>query len=139
MAIDSTSCNTKNVILETYNGNSNETIPWSGINSFQNDIDIFAINIQNAIPTLITYFSTSNTAYENVVDDTSGSLYSNSQVFVANCQESAITVDCPFPDSATCTRPYDPTFNKQFCNATFEGSAANLITEEMSTNSTTWR
>ena len=33
-AIDFTSCNTRNVIEETYYGNTNETIPWSGINNF---------------------------------------------------------------------------------------------------------
>ena len=139
MAIDFTSCNTQNVIDETYNGNTNDTIPWSGINNFQADIDIFAINIQNTVPYLISYFSSDNGAYSEAIDDSAGSSYSNSQVFESICQESTLTISCPFPDSNTCTTPYNPVFNVEFCNSSFNGSAANLIADEMSTNSTAWR
>lgn len=38
-AIDFTSCNTINIINETYVGNDNTTIPWSGVNNFQSSID----------------------------------------------------------------------------------------------------
>ena len=80
-AIDFTSCNTRNVIQETYYGNTNETIPWSGINNFEADIDVFAINSQNAVPFLGQYFSASNPAYSSIVDQSPGSPYANSQLF----------------------------------------------------------
>lgn len=80
-AIEFTSCNTRNVIEETYNGNNNATIPWSGVNNFQQDIDIFAINIQDAVPFLINYFSSSNPAYNSVTNQATGSSYAQSQVF----------------------------------------------------------
>ena len=108
-AIDFTSCNTRNVIQETYDGNTNDTIPWSGINNFQQDIDVFAINIQNAVPFLIEYFSSSNPAFNSVTDQTAGSSYAQSQIFP--CANSAETIVCPFSDDSRCTTPYTPTFN----------------------------
>ena len=62
-AVDNVSCNTQNILFEAYNGNSNETIPWSGLSNFGDDINIFAVNIQNVVPNLATYFSSSNSAY----------------------------------------------------------------------------
>jgi hypothetical protein len=38
-AVDYTSCNTQNILYEAYNGNSNTSIPWSGVNNFDNDIN----------------------------------------------------------------------------------------------------
>ena len=37
-AIDFTSCNNENIVYETFNGNTNETIPWSGVNNFGTDV-----------------------------------------------------------------------------------------------------
>ena len=51
-AIDYTSCNTENIVTEVFDGNSNETIPWSGIKNFGDDITLFSINIQNIVPNL---------------------------------------------------------------------------------------
>ena len=83
-AIDYTSCNTENIVDETYNGNDNETIPWSGVSNFGDDINIFAVNIQNIVPPLSTYFSTSNPDYNNIIDNTSStSAYNLSQTY--NC------------------------------------------------------
>lgn len=62
-AIDFTSCNTVNIINETYVGNDNASIPWSGVNNFQVGIDQFAINIQNVVPQLDFYFSSSNNLF----------------------------------------------------------------------------
>lgn len=47
---------------------------------------------------------------------------------------------CPFPSTIqVCETPYQATFNNQFCNSSYNGSAANLISNEMSVNSSTWR
>lgn len=101
-------------------------MPWSGTNNFQNNIEIFAASIQNSIPYLINYFSNNNPSYNQIIDSTSGSAYANSQVF--SCQNSATTINCPFPASIqNCTSPYLATFNAQFCNTSFNGSAAYLI------------
>lgn len=113
-------------------------MPWSGTNNFQNNIEIFSASIQNSIPYLISYFSNATPSYNQVTDSTTGSPYANSQVF--NCQNSNTTINCPFPASyQNCTTPYLATFNAQFCNASFNGSAASLIANEMSVNSTKWR
>ena len=111
-AIDFTSCNTKNVIEETFNGNTNETIPWSGINNFQKDIDIFTINIQNSVPFLIEYFSNGNTAYQEVIDTTAGSPFANSQDFTYCSTVTGQTISCPFQNASFCTTPYNPVFNE---------------------------
>lgn len=128
-AIEYTSCNTENIVYSTYNGNNNASIPWSGVNNFQNDINLFAASIQNDIPYLMTYFSSSNTAYNQLIDQTPGSSYANSQAFA--CQNSNTAVACPFPLDSTgaspCPSTYEAQFNAQFCNTTFNGSAANLI------------
>lgn len=33
-ALQYTQCNAENIVYQTYNGNNNSTIPWSGINNF---------------------------------------------------------------------------------------------------------
>lgn len=86
------------------------------------------------MPFLTTYFSSSNPSYNNIVDTGAGSSYTASQTF--NCQNSATSVNCPFPSG--CPTTYQAQFNQQFCNSTFMGSAANLIAGEKATNSTTW-
>lgn len=136
-AIDFTQCNTQNIVYETYNGNTNTSINWSGINNFQVSIDQFSVAIQNNVPFLTTYFSASNPSYNPIIDTQPGSSYSNSQIF--NCANSPTTISCPFPSSSTCSSTYQATFNAQFCNNTFTGSAANLIKNEMTTKSSTWR
>ena len=109
-AVDFTSCNTQNVIKQAYNGNDNNTIPWSGINNFQQDIDIFTINIQDAVPFLIEYFADSSTPYQTVTDQNAGSSYLQSKDFP--CQsDTTTTIQCPFPDATDCTTPYNPVFN----------------------------
>lgn len=113
-------------------------MPWSGTNNFQNNIEYFSSSIQNSIPYLITYFSNNNPSYNQLIDSTSGSAYANSQVF--NCQNSTTTINCPFPSTIqNCASPYLATFNTQFCNSSFNGSAAYLIANEMSVNSSKWR
>ena len=111
------------------------------MNNFQKDIDLFAASIQNDIPYLMTYFSSSNPSYNQIIDNTAGSSYANSQVF--NCQNSNTAIACPFPadSSGNSPRPtpYAAQFNAQFCNSTFNGSASNLVQKEMSQNSTLWR
>jgi len=124
-ALNYTQCNTQNIITQMYNGNSDPTIPWSGVNNFQIDINAFSVNIQNDIPFLLTYFTTSNPSYSQLVNQSAGSSYSNSQVF--SCQNSNNPVACPFPSSSQCPSPYSATFNAQFCNSSFSGSASNLI------------
>ena len=37
-AVTYTTCNTQNIVYETYNGNNNQSMPWSGTNNFQNNI-----------------------------------------------------------------------------------------------------
>lgn len=134
-AIDFTQCNTENIIYETYNGNTNTSISWSGINNFQKSIDLFSVNIQNNVPFLVTYFASAS--YNQITNTAAGSSYANSQVF--SCANSANTINCPFPSSVqTCASTYQAQFNAQFCNATFDGSAANRIQNEMTQNSTTW-
>lgn len=110
-ALDYTTCNTQNIINETYTGNTNSTIPWSGSNNFEADINIFAASIQNSVPFLINYFS--STPYDEVTDNTAGSYYANSQIFTSICTEvTSVTVSCPFESSSVCTTsPYNPTFN----------------------------
>lgn len=106
-AIDYTSCNTQNIITETFNGNTNETIPWSGINNFGDDISLFSINIQNIIPNLEIYFSDQNGAYTEIVATNSVTTpYNKSQTY--NCQNaSGSTITCPFADSNTCPSSYE--------------------------------
>lgn len=138
-AIDFTSCNTDNIIFQTYNGNSNQSIPWSGINNFQTDIDTFSVNIQNGVPFLLRYFQASTSPnFQAITSTAPGSLYQNSQVF--NCAGATGTLNCPFPASVlACPSPYSPQFNQQYCNASFNGSAANLVAQEMLRNSTQWQ
>ena len=107
-AIDYTQCNTENIVYQTYNGNDNTTIPWSGINKFDSDMDLFASNIQNDIPFLNQYFS--SPAYNSIVSNVSGSLYSDSQQF--NCVPGPSTdIPCPFLTSTQCPTPYLAQFN----------------------------
>lgn len=138
-AIDFTTCNTDNIVYQTYNGNNNKTIPWSGINNFQVDIDSFSVNIQNSIPFLVQYFQgTTNPNFNAITSTAANSLYANSQVF--SCANSANTLSCPFPASVlTCPTPYTAQFNQQYCNASFNGSAANMIASEMRLNSSQWQ
>lgn len=63
-AVDFTSCNTQNIVNEAYNGNDNDTIPWSGLQNFGDDINLFAINIQNVVPDLSVFFSNATTLYQ---------------------------------------------------------------------------
>lgn len=97
-----TSCNTQNIVYQTYNGNNNKSISWSGINNFQSSINLFSVNIQNNVPFLAQYFNSANTAYSQIVDTTAGSSYAGSQTFA--CQVSASAVSCPFPSG--CPSPY---------------------------------
>ena len=136
-AIDYTQCNTENIVYEGYNGNNNASMQWSGVNNFQSSINLFSVAIQNNVPFLMTYFSSSNPSFTAVTNTATGSAYANSQIF--NCQNSASTVSCPFPNSVqTCPTPYPAQFNSQFCNQSFIGSASNLIKSEMQKNSTSW-
>lgn len=106
-AVDSTSCNTQNILYEAYNGNSNDTIPWSGLSNFGDDINIFAVNIQNVVPNLETYFSTSNSVYNSVIDiSTTTTPYNLSQTY--NCENaSGFVITCPFDNSSQCPSPYE--------------------------------
>ena len=131
-----TQCNTQNIVNQMYNGNNNPSLLWSGVNNFQVDINTFAVNIQNDVPFLLTYFSTSNPSYNQIVNQSTGSSYANSQIFA--CQNSNTPIACPFPATQPCPSQYEAQFNAQFCNASFTGSAANLIQGEMSKNSTNW-
>lgn len=110
---------------------------WSGVNNFQSSINLFSVAIQNNVPFLMTYFSSTNPSYTSITNTGAGSTYANSQIF--NCQNSAATVSCPFPSSQqTCPSPYQATFNSQFCNQSFVGSGSNLVQSEMQNNSTSW-
>ena len=81
-AVDYTSCNTQNIVNEAYNGNTNTTIPWSGVNNFGDDVDVFAVNIQNVVPNLALYFSTNNALYNNTIDNSSTTTpYNKSQTY----------------------------------------------------------
>ncbi len=101
-AYNFTSCNTQNIVYQTYSGNNNKSINWSGVNNFQSSINLFSVNIQNNVPFLAQYFNSANTAYAQIVDTTAGSSYAGSQTFA--CQTSATAVNCPFPSG--CPSPY---------------------------------
>lgn len=123
-AIDYTQCNTENIVYETYNGNTNTSINWSGVNNFQKSISAFSVNIQNNVPFLVTYFSSA--PYTQITSTSTGSSYANSQIF--SCANSATTINCPFPSSVqNCSTTYLAQFNQQFCNASFVNSAAYLV------------
>lgn len=125
-AIDYTSCNTQNIIAESYDGNTNVTAPWSGIKNFDDDINLFGINIQNTIPILTDYFSATNPAYQQVIDTAAASLYAKSQVY--DCQNSSQVIQCPFPSSIqNCSDPYDPLFDINYCDPAVSTSAKALI------------
>jgi hypothetical protein len=55
-AIEYTECNTDNIVYQTYNGNTDASISWSGINNFNEDVNLFSVNIQNSVPFLRNYF-----------------------------------------------------------------------------------
>ena len=105
-AVDYTTCNTQNILSEAYNGNSNETIPWSGVNNFDDDINTFSVNIQNVVPNLAIYFSSSNSIYNDIIDiSTATTPYNLSQTY--NCENaSGFTITCPFEDTARCPGSY---------------------------------
>lgn len=104
-----TSCNTQNIVSQTYNGNSGAQPNWSGTNNFQTSISVFSVNIQNNIPFLARYFNSTNTAFASITDTTAGSSYSNAINFA--CQKSSSSISCPFPSSGTCPSPYQAQFN----------------------------
>ena len=138
-AVNYTTCNTQNILSEAYNGNDNETIPWSGVTNFGDDINTFSINIQNVVPNLAVYFSSSNGDYNDVTDiSTTTTPYNLSQTY--DCENaSGLTITCAFSDNSLCPSPYEADFTVNFCDVNVVNSAQNLISEEMSVNSTNWR
>lgn len=97
-----TSCNTQNIMYQTYNGNNNNSMSWSGINNFQASINVFSVNIQNNVPYLMKYFNSTNPSYAEVIDTSANSSYAASQIF--SCASSSTTVNCPF--TTACPSPY---------------------------------
>ena len=131
------SCNTLVISDELYDGNNNATIPWAGVTNFDDYIQNATDGLVNAQPTLSFYFSNNSQNYKDVTNTTTGSLYTLSQSYT--CGNSSNNVVCPFADNTNCPSPLTAVFNDQFCNQTFTGSAQNLISGEMTNNSTNWR
>jgi hypothetical protein len=67
------------------------------------------MSIQNDIPLLVEYFSEDNfsgfieepSAYQNIIDNSTESLYFNAINYKNECNNSNINVHCPFPDTNT--------------------------------------
>lgn len=131
-----TSCNSQLIATQFFEGNTNTVNPWSGLTNFGDSVTNATLNLQNVAPFLTNYFSSSNSDFTAVTTNSSSSTYGASQVF--NCQSSTVTLQCPFPFSVRCPSPLQAVFNQEYCNASFTGSAKNLIANEMQENSTTW-
>ena len=102
---------------------------WSGADNFNSFAQNLSINFPNAMPTLLSVFSSSQ--YASVIGNGSGSLYASSQTYACPSGSAASTVACPFGSVSSCaggTATQVPIFSQDYCNSNVSTSSAALIT-----------
>lgn len=95
------------------------------------------MNVQNTIPALVYYFSTNNSGYNAVINNTANSAFDLAANF-SNCPTAAVSLSPPFTNPNP-NITYTPVFYADFCDQGIKGSAQNLINAEIQDNTITWR
>lgn len=116
-----TQCTMQGVTTQVYEGNTSPTMPWSGVNNLNNNINMVSYNVQDTLPLLNAYFQNS-TAFTPVA--ATGAPYMNSQSFTCPSAP-VVAISCPFAAGGTACPTQNSTITAGFSYNFCDGSIAN--------------
>lgn len=130
--LNDTTCDINTTFNYLFDGTPQGFSPqWSGADNFNSFAQNLSINFPNAMPTLLTVFSSNQ--YSLVTGNGSGSLYLNSQTYTCPSALGSSTVACPFSSASSCaggTATQVPIFSQDYCSSNVSTSSAALISNE---------